>query len=466
MSELEFPPKRNEKEHVINMIARMPEFHYFTKKEVARFATFDWQTFKRNETLMRAGEVDSKALVVLLAGRCSIQKPVKILGKTVVVPIEKIYAPAVLGEVGVFSSLPRTANVVSDTRSAGLILPVKTLRLHFEQSKATFPHLLWSFARLGVLRIRFGVLRHEEMTKKLVDCPIFEKPPFMNEVIELEALIGDEYDGKIVSMRDFDYIRDLVERVDVALAYAKHFENIEDEIMPVNDSTSLSFSASRSFLSVETLIRKESQGKNIKSQVVETCSKDYQKCFGSGDWTTCLEGLIEATDDLKDLKKVVREYANIREAAPGTDIMIEGFSNRICAELDKVGGEACKRFALERLPETLKDDPQSAMLEAFLGKKIKEVKARVLVTDFENGIFDEYYRSGKLTRNQVARAFYEKLKDHAVVSLISSRFPDVIDENGPIPTEEIYSLLDFIILGHTLYYPQLIEPYQKDHLNL
>ncbi len=466
MSELEFPPKRTEKEHVINMIARMPEFHYFTKKEVARFATFDWQTFKRNETLMWAGKVDSKALVVLLAGTCSIQKPIDIQGKRVVVPIEKIYAPAVLGEVGVFSSLPRTANIVSDTRSAGLILPEKTLRLHFEQSDATFPHLLWSFARLGVLRIRFGVLRHEEMTKKLIACPIFEKPPFLNEVIELEALIGDEYDGKTVSMRDFDYIRDLIERVDVALAYAKYFENIEDETMPVNDSASLSFSASRSFLAVETLVRKESQGKNIKGAVVETCFKDYQKCFGSGDWATCLEGVIEATGDLKELKSVVREYKTVRTAAPGTDIMIEGFSNRVCEELGKVEVEACKRFDLERLPETLKEDAQSTMLEAFLGKKVKAVKARVLVTDFENGIFDEYYRSGELTRNQVARAFYEKVKDHAVISLISSNFPEVIDENGPNQKEDIHSLLDFIILGHTLYYPGLIEPYQKDHLKL
>lgn len=454
------------RDQIVSMIARMPEFHYFSKSEVAQLADSDLQTFQRGETLLSAGGMESRMILLLLAGKCSIEKPITVNGKEEVVCIERIHAPAVLGEVGVFSSQPRTANVVSESRSLGLLLPVKALLRRFELSKATYPQMLWSFAKLGVLRISSSASKYASLMNTLVECDILEAREFADEAMELEKIIGSKPGKSAITHNEFDMIRELVERLDTALAFACHFEQIFDNKMPSNDSMAKSFSGSLSVLAIEALLNNENQNKNIKQAVVETCANQKSLCQGTGDWAICLEGMIEATGDLADLSRLIKENQTQRREAPGAKAMIDGFACRIDKELKRVESETVKRFGLENLPARLDDSDESSIMENYMLNRIRKINARVLISDFEPDILSEYYKAGKITRNQVAMEFYKQLEDNPVLNLISAKFQGSPPEDKLEMKNDEFTLLEFFQLGHALIYPKLLYDKQYDWLRM
>lgn len=148
-------------EIILDMISRLPEFHYLTRDEVTLLIHDGPHVYQRGEALLNIEKRSVDSLVVLLAGECVVEVIAEVGGKRVWTQIEKICAPGVFGEVGLFSSSPRTARVITAMRCVALRIPEQTLVDHFRRSKASLPRMLWSFARLGATRIQMAMKKFE-----------------------------------------------------------------------------------------------------------------------------------------------------------------------------------------------------------------------------------------------------------------------------------------------------------------
>ncbi|MBI4829012.1 MAG: cyclic nucleotide-binding domain-containing protein [Nitrospinae bacterium] len=148
-------------EIILDMISRLPEFQYLTRDEVTLLIHDGPHVHQRGEALLNIEKRSVDSLVVLLAGECVVEVIAEVGGKRVWTQIEKICAPGVFGEVGLFSSSPRTARVITAMRCVALRIPEQTLVDHFSRSKASLPRMLWSFARLGATRIQMAMKKFE-----------------------------------------------------------------------------------------------------------------------------------------------------------------------------------------------------------------------------------------------------------------------------------------------------------------
>jgi len=135
----------------VNILARMPEFHLLSKKDVEQLAVHGPRVYKSGEIILFSGNDDVKGIVALLAGSCKILVTLESRGKRFSTFIETINAPAVLGEVTAFASPNqfRQVDVVAAQRCLALHIPAETLTEQFKKSKATLPRMMLTFAELG-----------------------------------------------------------------------------------------------------------------------------------------------------------------------------------------------------------------------------------------------------------------------------------------------------------------------------
>jgi len=148
-------------EIILDMISRLPEFHDLTREEVTPLIHEGPHVFHRGEALLSIEKRAVDSLWILLAGECVVEVIAEVGGQRVWTQIEKICAPGVFGEVGLFSNSPRTARIISAMRCVALRIPETILVDHFKRAKARLPKMLGSFARLGVTRIQMAMKKFE-----------------------------------------------------------------------------------------------------------------------------------------------------------------------------------------------------------------------------------------------------------------------------------------------------------------
>jgi len=440
-------------DQTISMMAWMPEFNFLTRKEVARLAEMPPHTFKRGEALIDPADNSQRILIILLAGECVIEKKIEINGETFAVNIEIVHAPAVLGEIGVFSSVRRTATVLASQRSVVLLVPAETLIGYFEQSRETTKKMLWYFAKLGVMRIKTSSLNYEALFRKYIKNESVKPYDFTKDVTALEEILGNDVEASNISSTFFDPVANLLDRVDKALGEVTYFDQIKDQPMPDVRKAPPTCMNGLSPLARSVAESGEYEGLSIKKALSEKLAKNLELFTEDDSAKEAIDIITGATYDLIDLSRAIKEANSKRTTKPGTQSMIDGFEKRIKNAFDKIVHQAQERFSVSKLPAKLGNDLQSVILARYLLKKVAEIKARVEAEHFEDLTNIEYTKPGRETRDSVAMEIYGRLSDHIIVQLL---IPAIIENKMRYFANEYpkdSSILDFLILGYNLHYP-------------
>ncbi len=440
-------------DQTISMMAWMPEFNFLTRQEVARLAEMPPHTFKRGEALIDPADNSQRILIILLAGECVIEKKVEINGETFAVNIETVHAPAVLGEIGVFSSVHRTATVLASQRSVVLLVPAETLTGYFEQSKETTKKMLWYFAKLGVMRIKTSTLSYDSLFRKYIKNESIKPHDFTKDVTALEEILGNDVEASNISSSFFDPVANLLDRVDKALGEVTYLDQIKDQPMPDIQQAPPTCINNLSLLARSVMKSGKYEGVPIKKALSEEFAKNLNLFTKDDSAKECIDIITGATYDLVDLSRTIKEANSKRTTKPGTQNMIDGFEKRMKTAFDDTVYQAKERFSVDKLPIRLGNDLQSVILARYLVKKIAEIKARVQTEHFEDLTNIEYTKPGIEARDSVAMEIYGRLSDHIIVQLL---IPAIIENKMRYFASEYpkdSSILDFLILGYNLHYP-------------
>ncbi|MGK7344392.1 MAG: Crp/Fnr family transcriptional regulator [Candidatus Nitrospinota bacterium M3_3B_026] len=442
-------------EYGVSMMARMPEFHYLTKTEVEDLTRLGPQVYKPGEAILESGE-KNRMLVILLAGICRIEYPVVMDGERRWVCVERVHAPAVLGEVSIFATRPRSATVITDKKSVAIMVSSKALRDRLEGSGATLPRMFWSFARLGLARIRNGAGRLEQLLEKHLGRNAAGRPDYETGILRLEKVIGPTAEKSNVDEETFDQISVLLERVDGDLGFVSYLDQMSDGGFPAAANIPGPGKSALPPLAAAALEKMAGGASSIKEKVAQAAA-DNPGLLPGGWMETVLE-FIRAVDEIHRLAPLVYEARTKRSAQPGSEEMIEGFADRIERELDSLEDETMERFGIESLEKLLSDKEAAGRLDGFLSRRVKKIKARVSVEDFEAGsLLDDYHQPGEDIRNRAAMEIFNRLSSHPVMSVImagSCRRDRGCADRGAGGGG---SLLDFFCLGCRLAYPDAGE---------
>lgn len=438
-------------EYGISMMARMPEFHYLTRDEVEGLTSLGPQVYKPGETILEAGE-KNKTLVILLAGVCRIEYPVEVDGERRWVCVERVHAPAALGEVSIFAARPRSATVTADTKSVAIMVSSTALRDLFARSRATLPRMLWSFARLGVARIRNGAGRLDQLLEKYLGGSVSGRPDHEKEILRLERVIGPTAEKSNANEQTFDQISVLLEKVDGDLGFVSYLDQMGDGKFPPAADIPGRGGAALSPLAAAALDKMAGGAASIKEKVTKTAAEN-PGLLPDGGWMRAVMEMIRAVDEIRALAPLAFEAKSKRSAQPGSDEMIAGFADRIEKELDSLEGETMELFGVESLEKALADEEAARRLDSFLSRRVRKIKARVSVEDFEAGtLLDDYHQPGDKIRNRAAMEIFNRLSGHPVMSVIMSgscgKGRICAGRRG-----DESSLLGFFCLGCRLAYP-------------
>lgn len=439
-------------EHGINMMTRMPEFQYLTRDEVARLTELGPRIYQKDETLLSIND-DPQILLILLAGVCRIETRTSIAGDNHTVCVERVHAPAVLGEVSIFSTMPRSASVVTDRKSVAIIVPASSLRELFKNSNATLPLMFWSFAKLGLARIRTSVTQFGKLYDKYIRTDTEDAPDFEKEIFRLEKIIGPEPSKSKVDENTFNSLSALLENVDKALGVISHLDQIKDKIIPSDSLIAPEQKASLSPLAALAASRPGSRGKPIKQAVAEACVENPDTCPRHLGWIPCVEAIILATKELMSFLPLAQGKDNKRGAIPGSEDMIGGFTKRIEKELDRIENDALERFGLESLTNEIEDESARFTLSRFLSRRISNIKARVSLEDFESAGLSEYHRPGPEVRDKTALELFNRVYNHPVIWATLNKTCHKMESCERKNADSDRSLLDFFCRGCRLAYP-------------
>lgn len=445
----------------VNLIARLPEFHYMTRAEVASLARRQPKAYKKGEVIISADSCDENAMAILLAGACRIDAPLSVGGRRLNVCVEHISAPAVFGEVAAFSSshCRRTVNVVAARRSIAILVPAPVLKIHFERSKIAPPFMLWSFARLGLARVRASNAKFNRLVDKYVKVKGCLPLNMEDEAQKIESLIGPspEKASSAVNEDVFDSIASMLDKVNAALALASYFDQLRDHQLP-SISPFEPLPRGITELAVEALSTHEGSDKSIKQAVVDTMAAR----FGDPgqvkmEWKPYLEEMTAAVEDILGLASIYYTVHDRRATPIGLNAMIDGFVKRMEREMDKTLEDAKERFDITLPFSQLEQAPNLDRIASFFQSRMDSLKIRNLSQELNRTGQDEFIRDETQIRDHTAIDVYNRLSRHPVLLVVMQNICETQKSCAKLGDTFDISLLDLFCLGCRLIYPPLDE---------
>lgn len=445
----------------VNLIARLPEFHYLTRAEVTSLARRKPKAYKKGEVILSADSGDDDSMAVLLAGACKIDAPLSIGGRRIHVCVEHVSAPAVFGEVSAFSSLHcrRTVNVVAARRSIAILVPAPVLKIHFERSKIAPPFMLWSFARLGLARVSASNAKFNRLVDKYVKIKGRLPLNMEGETQNIERLIGPSPEKATAAVNEdvFDSIASMLDKVNSALALASYFDQLRDHPLPsVSADEALPRGITK--LAIEALSRNTGSDKSIKEAVVDTMAARFANpAHVKMDWQPYLEEMTAAVEDILGLASVYFTAHNRRTAPIGVNTMIDGFAKRMEMEMDKTLDEAKERFDITLPMAQLEQAPNLDRIASFFQSRMDALKIRDLSQELIWTGHDEFIRDETQIRDHTAIDVYNRLSRHPVLRVVMQNICDTQKSCAKLGDNFDISILDLFCLGCRLIYPPLGE---------
>lgn len=443
----------------VNLIARLPEFHYMTRAEVTNLARRQPKAYKKGEVVISADSTDESPMAILLAGSCKIDAPLSIGGRQLHVCIEHISAPAVFGEVSAFSSLHcrRTVNVVAARRSIVIMVPAQILKVHFERSKIAPPFMLWSFAMLGLARVRASSAKFNRLVDKYVQVKGHIPLNMEDDVQKIERLIGPspEKASPAVNEEVFDSIASMLDKVNAALALASYFDQLRDHQLP---SVSPFEPLPRGFtdLAVEALSANAGPDKSIKQAVVDAmAARSAKPGHTKMDWKPYVEEMTAAVEDILGLASIYYTVHDRRSIPLGVGAMIDGFVKRMEREMDKTLEDAKERFDITVPMAQLEQAPNLERISSFFQGRMEALKIRNLSRELNLRGQDEFIRDETQIRDHAAIDLYNRLSRHPVLRVVMQSICE--SQKSCVKPGEMadISILDLFCLGCRLIYPPL-----------
>jgi hypothetical protein len=445
----------------VNMIARMPEFHYLTRAEVASLARRQPKVYRKGEVVISTGSGDENALAILLAGACRIDAPLCLGARRLNVCVEHVSAPAVFGEVAAFSSLHyrRMVNVVAARRSIAILVSAQGLKVHFERSKVAPPLMLWSFAMLGLARVRASSAKFNRLVEKYVKVKGTLPLNMQEDARKLESLIGPspEKASSAVNEELFDSIASMLDRVNGALALASYFDQLRDHQLPTVPPSEAILGGVTA-LALETLSSHAGTDKSIKQSVAETMAARYAKPGqGKTQWKPYLEEMTMAVEDILGLASVYYTIHDRRMTPAGASEMIDGFVKRMEREMDKTMDDARERFDMALPPGQIEKAPDMDRIASFFQSRMDSVKIRDLSQELDWAGQDEFIRDKAQIRDHTAIELYNRLSRHPVLRVVMRSICETQKSCPKMGDAFDISLLDLLCIGCRLIYPPLDE---------
>jgi len=218
--------------HIVDVMSKMPEFEALRRDAVALLAKSRARVYKRGETMIAGNRDDTKNLVILLAGSCEIIKAIDLAGVTVRVGISKVHAPAVFGEIRVFSSRPPIAEVISSQRSLAMVAPGSSIIDLFERSRVPYPRMLRNFARLSVARCKATASAYVNTVDQLFGAGALNTRAICAQVEAVEDMMERRAEERTLDESSFDHISGQLDWLDTILALIRHFCAVEEFLPP------------------------------------------------------------------------------------------------------------------------------------------------------------------------------------------------------------------------------------------
>ena len=445
----------------VNLIARLPEFHYMTRAEVTNLARRKPKTYKKGEVIISADSSDESALAILVAGACRIDAPLSLGGRKLYVCVEHISAPAVLGEVVAFSSLHcrRMVNVVATRRSIAIMVPAPVLKVHFERSKIAPPFMLWSFARLGLARVRASSAKFNRLVDKYAKVKGHVPLNMEEEARKIEAIIGPSPEKATSAVNEdvFDSIAAMLDKVNAALALASYFDQLRDHQLP-SVSPFEALPRGITDLALEALANSASPDKSIKAAVVETMASRFaDPAHVKMEWKPYLEEMTAAVEDILGLASIYYTVHDRRSTPLGITAMIDGFVKRMELEMDKTLDDAKERFDISLPFSEIEQAPNLDRIASFFQSRMDSLKIRDLSQEINRTGQDEFIRDETQIRDHTAIDVYNRLSRHPVLRVVMQNICETHKSCSKLEDTFDISLLDIFCLGCRLIYPPLDE---------
>jgi hypothetical protein len=291
-----------------HLMARMPEFAYLGTDALNRLCLLKPSIFKIGEVLLDCSAADRNNMVILLAGVCNIEKSIDVGGTSARICVNKVHAPAVFGEVGVFASRSRVATVVAAQRVVGLIVSEEELIEIFGDAEEAFNNTLWSFAKLGLLRCRITAEKYSAVTDRIFRRNVIDHSAIDARILKLETHSKSARDDVKPTKSLFNETGDCLEWLDNALALATYFDLMSDFTFPTLEPGDDMSGISISPLGKEALVNGEA-GSSVKLKLIEIVLERAKGHVVYENQVEFLSEIVEAVHDLAGFAGMLPEPA-------------------------------------------------------------------------------------------------------------------------------------------------------------
>ncbi len=286
---------------VVSLMARMPEFHCVKREALVYLAKLKPRAYKPGEVVIDGSEGSNKNLVIILAGSCDIEKSILIGETRVWEKIGRVHAPAVVGEVRVFSPKPPIAAVVSAQRSLALVVSHEAIIELFRQSEVTLPVMTENFARLSVARCKNTAGCYLQAVNELFGENILDTKELLAKLAQLEAVVESgaknlDLDGEV-----FNDLSNYLEWLDHTLALITHIKMTQDFAIPQLSQSEIPEGITLSATAIEALNLGRNREISISQALTETVSRQVTGQLKMENHIGFFLDIIECIEELQSL---------------------------------------------------------------------------------------------------------------------------------------------------------------------
>jgi len=292
---------------VVSLMARMPEFHCVTRDALVYLAKLKPRAYRPGEVVIDGSEGSNKNLVIILAGSCDIEKSILIGETRVWEKIGRVHAPAVVGEVRVFSPKPPIAAVVSAQRSLALVVSHEAVIELFRQSEVTLPVMTENFARLSVARCKNTAGRYLQAVNELFGGDILDARELLAKLAQLETVVESGAENLDLDGEVFNDMSNYLEWLDHTLALVTHIKTTQDFAMPQLDQSWIPEGVTLSATAAEALNLGKNKVISINKALTETVSRQLTGKLKMKDHIGFFLDIIKYIEELQSLLPYTHE---------------------------------------------------------------------------------------------------------------------------------------------------------------
>ncbi len=227
----ETPFGYTDKENIISILSRMPEFYYIGRKELEAICELGPRIIKRGVTLVAQGTQGKRQLVIMLSGTCAVYKTIKVGSKKYDLQVSTVYGPSLFGEFSMFTHDPTIARVSSVQDVAVIIVSEEDLKRIFHAPKA-LKKVHWGFARLGLARCKSAARRCLGITPEIFSGLQLDRALMCDHITKFEDLISEGPESPFVNKELFSSISAKLEKLNTILALALHYKSMPEYTAP------------------------------------------------------------------------------------------------------------------------------------------------------------------------------------------------------------------------------------------